>query len=97
MVSGAVSRGSSSKNNDKEQEIRAKLVKADLIDGVVLLPERAGQSILIDVSQYFRASRTVPACAAKTDACGRQGAAGSWLVSFSGDARIAAPPGLHPG
>ena len=39
LDTGAVSRGSGSKNSDKEQEIRAALVEADVIEGVVLLPE----------------------------------------------------------
>lgn len=39
LDTGAVSRGSGSKNSDKEKEIRAALVEADVIDGVVLLPE----------------------------------------------------------
>lgn len=39
LDTGAVSRGSGSKNNDKEKEIRAALVEADVLEGVVLLPE----------------------------------------------------------
>ena len=39
LDTGAVSRGSGSKNSDKEKEIRAALVEADVIEGVVLLPE----------------------------------------------------------
>ncbi len=39
LDTGAVSRGSGSKNSDKEQAIRAALVERDVIEGVVLLPE----------------------------------------------------------
>jgi type I restriction enzyme M protein len=39
LDTGAVSRGSGSKNSDKEKEIRTTLVEADVIEGVVLLPE----------------------------------------------------------
>lgn len=39
LDTGAVSRGSGSKSNDKEKKIRAALVEADVIEGVVLLPE----------------------------------------------------------
>src|SRR6266508_1746999 len=39
LDTGAVSRGSGSKNRDKEQAIRAALVERDVIEGVVLLPE----------------------------------------------------------
>jgi len=39
LDTGAVSRGSGSKSQNKEKSIRQKLVEADLIEGVVLLPE----------------------------------------------------------
>jgi len=39
LDTGAVTRGSGSKNEDKERNIRAWFVDHDLIDGVILLPE----------------------------------------------------------
>ena len=39
LDTGAVSRGSGSKNTDRERDIRKKFVKEDLIEGVILLPE----------------------------------------------------------
>ena len=39
LDTGAVSRGSGSKNADRERDIRKKFVAQDLIEGVVLLPE----------------------------------------------------------
>ena len=39
LDTGAVTRGSSSKNEDKERNIRKWFVEQDLIDGVILLPE----------------------------------------------------------
>ena len=39
MDTGAVSRGSGSKNANRERDIRQKFVEADLIEGVILLPE----------------------------------------------------------
>ena len=39
LDTGAVSRGSGSKNTDRERDIRKKFVERDLIEGVVLLPE----------------------------------------------------------
>ena len=39
LDTGAVSRGSGSKNTDRERDIRKKFVEKDLIEGVVLLPE----------------------------------------------------------
>ena len=39
LDTGAVSRGSGSKNTDRERDIRKKFVKEDLIEGVILLPD----------------------------------------------------------
>ena len=39
LDTGAVSRGSGSKNTDRERDMRKKFVAEDLIEGVVLLPE----------------------------------------------------------
>ena len=39
LDTGAVSRGSGSQNTDRERDIRKKFVEADLIEGVILLPE----------------------------------------------------------
>lgn len=39
LDTGAVSRGSGSKNTNRERDIRKKFVEEDLIEGVVLLPE----------------------------------------------------------
>ena len=39
LDTGAVSRGSGSKNADRERDIRKKFIEQDLIEGVVLLPE----------------------------------------------------------
>ena len=39
LDTGAVSRGSGSKNTNRERDIRQKFVEADLIEGVILLPE----------------------------------------------------------
>lgn len=39
LDTGAVSRGSGSQQTDRERAIRQKLVEADLIEGVILLPE----------------------------------------------------------
>ena len=39
LDTGAVSRGSGSKNTDRERGIRKKFVEKDLIEGVILLPE----------------------------------------------------------
>ena len=39
LDTGAVSRGSGSKNTDRERDIRKKFVEEDLIEGVILLPE----------------------------------------------------------
>ena len=39
LDTGAVSRGSGSRHTDRERDIRKKFVEADLIEGVVLLPE----------------------------------------------------------
>ena len=39
LDTGAVSRGSGSKNTHRERDIRKKFVQADLIEGVILLPE----------------------------------------------------------
>ena len=39
LDTGAVTRGSGSKNEDKERNIRKWFVDSDLIDGVILLPE----------------------------------------------------------
>ena len=39
LDTGAVSRGSGSQNTDRERDTRKKFVEADLIEGVILLPE----------------------------------------------------------
>ena len=39
LDTGAVSRGSGNKHTDRERDIRKKFVEADLIEGVILLPE----------------------------------------------------------
>lgn len=39
LDTGAVTRGSGSKNEDKERNIRKWFVDHDLIDGVILLPD----------------------------------------------------------
>ncbi len=39
LDTGAVSRGSGSKNNDRERDIRKKFVEEDLIESVILLPD----------------------------------------------------------
>lgn len=39
LDTGAVSRGSGSKSSNRERDIRQKFIEADLIEGVVLLPE----------------------------------------------------------
>lgn len=39
LDTGAVSRGSGSKSSNRERDIRQKVVEADLIEGVILLPE----------------------------------------------------------
>ena len=39
LDTGAVSRGSGSRNTDRERDIRKKFVEEDLIEGVILLPE----------------------------------------------------------
>ena len=39
LDTGAVSRGSGSKNTDRERDIRKKFVEEDLIEGVILLPD----------------------------------------------------------
>ena len=39
LDTGAMTRGSGSKNEDKERNIRKWFVDHDLIDGVILLPE----------------------------------------------------------
>ena len=39
LDTGAVSRGSGSKNTNRERDIRKKFVQADLIEGIILLPE----------------------------------------------------------
>jgi type I restriction enzyme M protein len=39
LDTGAVTRGSGSKNEDKERNIRKWFVEKDLVDGVILLPE----------------------------------------------------------
>ena len=39
LDTGAVSRGSGTKQKNREREIRKKFVEADLIEGVILLPE----------------------------------------------------------
>ena len=39
LDTGAVSRGSGSKNNNRERDIRKKFVEEDLIESVILLPE----------------------------------------------------------
>ena len=39
LDTGSVSRGSGSKNNDRERDIRKKFVEEDLIEGVILLPD----------------------------------------------------------
>ncbi|MYC12205.1 MAG: SAM-dependent DNA methyltransferase [Gemmatimonadetes bacterium] len=39
LDTGAVSRGSGTKQNNREREIRKRFVEADLIEGVILLPE----------------------------------------------------------
>ena len=39
LDTGAVTRGSGSKNEDKERNIRKWFVDRDLIDGVILLPD----------------------------------------------------------
>ena len=39
LDTGAVTRGSGSKNKDREKSLRAKLVEADVVEGVVLLPD----------------------------------------------------------
>lgn len=39
LDTGAVSRGSGSKSSNRERDIRQKFVEADLIEGVILLPE----------------------------------------------------------
>ncbi len=39
LDTGPVSRGSGSKNNDRERDIRKKFVAEDLIEGVILLPD----------------------------------------------------------
>ena len=39
LDTGAISRGSGSKNTDRERDMRKKFVEEDLIEGVVLLPE----------------------------------------------------------
>ena len=39
LDTGAVTRGSGSKNEDKERNIRKWFVEQDLVDGVILLPD----------------------------------------------------------
>ena len=75
LDTGAVSRGSGSKQTNRERDIRKAFVENDLIEGVILLPEnlfyntsapgiilllncnkpaeRKGQTLLINLSQYF--------------------------------------------
>ena len=58
---GATSRGSGNKNNDKEKEIRKKFIDDDLIEAVILLPENLfyntiapGQLIIINKNKSHK-------------------------------------------
>jgi type I restriction enzyme M protein len=62
LDTGAVSRGSGSKNEDKERNIRKWFVDHDLIDGVLLLPENLfyntpAQGVIVVLSKRKPASR----------------------------------------
>ena len=62
LDTGAVSRGSGSKSSNKERDIRRALVEADVIEGVVLLPENlfyntSAPGIILLLSRAKPASR----------------------------------------
>lgn len=62
LDTGAVTRGSGSKNDDKERNIRRWFVEQDLIDGVILLPENlfynmTGPGIVILINRRKPAKR----------------------------------------
>ena len=63
LDSGAVTRGSGSKNEDKERNIRKWFVDSDLIDGVILLPENlfyntSAAGIIVILNKRKPAQRT---------------------------------------
>lgn len=62
LDNGAVSRGSGSKNDDKERNIRKWFVERDLIEGVILLPENIfyntpAQGVIVVLNKRKPASR----------------------------------------
>jgi type I restriction enzyme M protein len=62
LDTGAVTRGSSSKNEDKERNVRKWFVDHDLIDGVILLPENlfyntTGAGVIVLLNKRKSASR----------------------------------------
>ncbi len=62
LDTGAVTRGSGSKNDDKERNIRRWFVEQDLIDGVILLPENlfynmTGPGVVILINRRKPAKR----------------------------------------
>jgi type I restriction enzyme M protein len=62
LDTGAVTRGSGSKNEDKERNIRKWFVDRDLIDGVILLPENlfyntTAAGVIVVLSKRKPASR----------------------------------------
>ena len=68
LDTGAVSRGSGTKQKNREREIRKKFVEADLIEGVILLPEnlfyntrRARHHLAAEPQQAAGTQRTNPA------------------------------------
>ena len=62
LDTGAVTRGSGSKNEDKERNVRKWFVDRDLIDGVILLPENlfyntTAAGVLVVLNKHKAASR----------------------------------------
>ena len=74
LDTGAVTRGSGSKNEDKERNIRKWFVDHDLIDGVILLPDnlfynttRRGRDRRAEQAQAGQRARTRSSCSTRAE------------------------------
>ena len=86
LDTGAVTRGSGSRNEDRERNIRKWFVDHDLIDGVILLPD----NLFYNTTRRRRDRRAVQAQAARAQ--GQDGADQRRPARAEG-----APQELHPG
>ena len=78
LDTGAVTRGSGSKNEDRERNIRKWFVDNDLIDGVILLPDNlfyntSAAGVIVVLSKRKPAARKEKMVILNASRCGRKG------------------------